>query len=175
MQKFKALENCRMCHGSHFDAVVELGDQYLTGVFPRSIDETLTRGPLTLGLCADCGLLQLMHSYQPSELYGVNYGYRSSLNRSMVDHLACVASTLCQAVQLMAGDVVLDIGSNDGTLLSFYPKDLTLVGYDPSIVKFADYYRSDSIAIPEFFTSDSWEKQVRQKESKSNNLDSDAL
>jgi hypothetical protein len=74
----------------------------------------------------------------------------------MVDHLACVADTLCQTVELRPGDSVVDIGSNDGTLLSFYPKNLALVGFDPSAAKFMNYYRPDSVAIPDFFSADTW-------------------
>ncbi len=87
MSGYKKLERCRIGGGDNLISVLNLGRQTLTGVFPRSTDETLTSGPLELVWCPESGLLQLGHSYASSEMYGENYGYRSGLNQSMVDHL----------------------------------------------------------------------------------------
>ena len=78
---------CRLCGSEGLDVLLELGTQFLTGVFPRGRDDRLTKGPLTLVRCGGCGLVQLLHTYERTELYGAHYGYRSSLNRMMVDHL----------------------------------------------------------------------------------------
>ena len=156
MPNYRAISACRLCGSGRLEAVLDLGDQYLTGVFPRAIDRSLTTGPLILGFCADCALAQLMHSYDPSEMYGENYGYRSSLNKSMVEHLRRKVDRLRRMVELAPQDLVLDIGSNDGTLLSFYPGDLTGVGFDPCIGKFQQYYSDDTIAVAEFFSAKSW-------------------
>src|SRR5690242_11011855 len=93
-RRYHPIDRCRLCGGSELAPVLALGEQYLTGVFPRAIDRTLTRGPLELVRCARvgtgtdgaCGLVQLRHSYDHAEMYGANYGYRSSLNSSMVQH-----------------------------------------------------------------------------------------
>ena len=113
--------------------------QSLTGIFPRDSDLRITAGPLELVRCnaaggaERCGLVQLRHSYDLGEMYGVNYGYRSSLNHSMVNHLRAKVATLLERVPVGPGDLVLDIGSNDGTTLSFYPVGgATLVGMDPT-------------------------------------------
>ena len=66
----------------------------LTGVFPDNRKAKITKGPLTVCLCKNCSLLQLRHSYDMNELYGLNYGYRSSLNSSMVAHLKNKANSL---------------------------------------------------------------------------------
>ena len=86
--RFSRLQSCRAGGGRNLLPVLSLGHQHLTGVFPKTADEVLTAGPLELVWCPESGLLQLAHSYDPDELYGENYGYRSSLNRSMADHLA---------------------------------------------------------------------------------------
>src|SRR5207249_6296373 len=65
-------------------------------------------------------------------LYGENYGYRSGLNQSMVQHLQKKVEKILAMVQLDKGDLVVDIGSNDSTLLQAYPDSLTLLGVDPS-------------------------------------------
>jgi hypothetical protein len=152
---YHEVTGCRLCDGGELQTLIELGDQCLTGVFPRSRDEEITRGPLTLGRCPDCGLVQLLHSYEPAELYGDNYGYRSGLNRSMVEHLQSTVAGLQTFLTLKPGDLILDIGSNDGTTLSSYVADqFNLVGFDPSGEKFREYYRSDVRLIPEFFSAD---------------------
>jgi hypothetical protein len=137
--------------------VLDLGEQYLTGVFPTAPDEKLTRGPLQLVRCSGpsaCGLVQLGHTYSASEMYGDNYGYRSSLNRTMVEHLSEINKLVCGRVALSPGDVVLDIGSNDGTLLSFYPENGPfLVGMDPTAGRFRKYYRPDAQLVVDFFSA----------------------
>ena len=88
-------------------------------------------------------------------MYGENYGYRSSLNSAMVRHLKSKVHQLTECHPLRAGDLVLDIGSNDGTLLSFYPEEnVTVVGIDPTGKKFASYYRKDIQLIPDFFSGE---------------------
>jgi SAM-dependent methyltransferase len=146
---------CRLCTRADLDVLLELGNQYLTGVFPRARVDALTRGPLTLVRCACCGLVQLGHSYDRSELYGSTYGYRSSLNAMMVDHLREIARRLARMVCLTAGDLVVDIGSNDGTLLScFSEHGADLVGVDPSAARWQDRYPAGSTLVPDFFSAD---------------------
>src|SRR5688572_15192787 len=99
---FKAVTRCRACGNPELRPLLSLGEQHLTGVFPRSREQRVTKGPLELVKChlgpdaiADhCGLVQLRHSYDLGEMYGENYGYRSSLNRSMVAHLSDVVRKL---------------------------------------------------------------------------------
>jgi len=92
-------------------------------------------------------------------MYGWNYGYRSGLNKSMVTHLHGKARHLESFAGLKAGDIVLDIGSNDGTLLSGYQVEgLDRIGIDPTGPKFAQYYPEDVTQIPEFFSADVFQK-----------------
>ncbi len=151
----RQVTECRICKGEGLAVLLELGTQALTGVFPRRPDPQLTKGPLTLARCDNCGLVQLLHSYERDELYGPHYGYRSSLNRRMVDHLESKALALKSAANLRPGDVVVDIGSNDGTLLSFFSgANLTLLGFDPSAARWRGDYPADSSLISDFFTAD---------------------
>ncbi|MFN8008914.1 MAG: class I SAM-dependent methyltransferase [Terriglobia bacterium] len=114
-----------------------------------------------------CGLLQLRQSYDLGEMYGKNYGYRSSLNRSMADHLGALVQLLLKRVPITSRDLVLDIGSNDGTLLASYPaKGPTLVGIDPTIEKFGHYYRSDILQIGDFFSADRFKKTCGKRKAK---------
>jgi hypothetical protein len=75
----------------------------------------------------------------------------------MVQHLTHHVCALERLVEPSPGDVVLDIGSNDGTLLGAYSRPgLNRVGIDPTGEKFRRYYRSDVTLIPEFFSADSF-------------------
>jgi hypothetical protein len=153
------LTACRLCGSSALEQVLDLGEHALTGVFPASPDEDVPTAPLVLVRCRSCTLLQLAHSFEPTELYGDNYGYRSGLNASMVEHLGREARGLETLVELSPGDVVLDIGSNDGTLLSSYTtKNLRRVGIDPTAARFADYYPEDAVVAADFFSAASFQK-----------------
>jgi hypothetical protein len=164
---YRQIATCRLCEGRALDLLLELGEQYLTGVFPRDPDAPLTRGPLTLVRCAACGLVQLRHSYQREELYGEHYGYRSSLNAMMVDHLRATARGLAARVGLAPGDVVVDIGSNDGTTLGFHAgRDLELVGFDPSAGRWRDRYPAGSTLVDDFFSADGLRKVVGARRAK---------
>ena len=151
---FREITRCRVCGSDRLVSVVDLGEQALTGVFPRARDAEVIKGPLECVKCVgDCGLLQLRHSYEPTAMYGDAYGYRSALNRSMVEHLARKVQSLLALSPVGADDVVLDIGSNDGTTLAQYPESATLVGIDPSAAKFAKYYKPHINIVPEFFSA----------------------
>ena len=155
--EYSEITACRVSRSTNLTPVLSLGHQALTGVFPRDSKEAVTTGPLELVWCADSGLLQLRHSYSPQEMYGENYGYRSGLNQSMVAHLAQKAAFLERLSGLKAGDTVLDIGSNDGTLLKSYSvPGVRKIGIDPTGAKFQQYYSKDATLVPEFFSADAY-------------------
>jgi hypothetical protein len=153
----RKITGCRISGSPNLVPVVSLGTQKLTGVFPRTRDATLSEGPLELVWCPDSGLLQLSHSYEPDEMYGANYGYRSGLNQSMVRHLTEKVRQLQRLRPLDPGDLVVDIGSNDATLLKAYAlQDVRRVGIDPTGAKFKSYYGDGVDLIPDFFSADAF-------------------
>ncbi|MBL4657211.1 MAG: methyltransferase domain-containing protein [Flavobacteriales bacterium] len=160
---YKKIEKCMICGNDNLVPILHLGDQALTGVFPKSKEEAVGVGPLELVKCHSdedsgsvCNLVQLHHSFDGSEMYGLNYGYRSGLNKSMVRHLQDIVAYVQTKVDLEERDLIIDIGSNDSTLLQSYPSDknLRLTGIDPTGVKFKEYYPSHIKLIPEFFSAD---------------------
>jgi SAM-dependent methyltransferase len=131
-------ETCRVCKSSHLVKVIDLGDQYLQGSFvkPGTKPPPQRKIPTTLVRCdpmADehaCGLLQMAHSVPPEILYS-SYWYRSGTNSTMRNHLAGIADEASGLVKNPKARV-LDIGCNDGTLLSAYPASYARFGIDPS-------------------------------------------
>ena len=156
---YRRIDRCRISGSRNLLSVLSLGYQDLTGVFPKSVDELITKGPLELVWCSESGLLQLAHSYNADEMYGQNYGYRSGLNGSMVRHLTAKIRMLEQAYGVQPGDTVLDIGSNDSTSLRAYTKSgLKRIGIDPTGQKFKSYYPDDITLVPDFFTAEVYRK-----------------
>ena len=131
---FNEIKKCRLSNSSNLTSVLNLGNQCFTGIFPRSRDQHVSQGPLELVCCKkDSNLIQLRHSFPIDEMYGENYGYRSGLNQSMVNHLKRKVEYLESIILLESDDLVLDIGSNDATTLKAYSKsDIIRVGIDPA-------------------------------------------
>ncbi len=131
----------------------------MTGHFPKP-GEVVPTAPLTLAWSPVSGLLQLRHTCSLPEMYGDNYGYRTSLNSEMVKHVERKVYRLRRQVELNAGDVVLDIGSNDGALLGFYPNDVRRIGIDPTAEKFRRYYKRGIDIVPDFFSAERFREVV---------------
>ena len=154
MAAYREIQRCRVDQTTNLVSVLNLGHQALTGVFPKNASQPVTVGPLELVWCPSSGLLQLKHSYESSEMYGDNYGYRSGLNQSMVNHLNDKIAYLERFIPLRANDVVVDIGSNDATTLKAYrTPGLRRIGIDPTGRKFREFYPSDVTLVPDFFSA----------------------
>lgn len=170
MQNYNKIERCRICQNNNLETVLDLGDQVLTGVFPRSTASNVSTGPLRLVKCVGddaCGLLQLQHTFDLAELYGQNYGYRSGLNSSMVRHLTEKVTKIRSQVRLNDSDLVLDIGSNDATTLKAYAtEDLKLVGIDPTGSKFSGFYPEYIELVTDFFSADLFKSRFPNQKAK---------
>ncbi len=131
---------CRICGSSALAPALDLGHQNIAGAFSRPGENAPVQRaiPLELVRCdmtSDqdaCGLLQTRHSVPPVLLYQ-DYWYRSGVNRTMTDHLHGLAQSAETLVGLAPGDLVVDVGCNDGTLLDGYKtQGLKYLGFDPS-------------------------------------------
>ena len=147
------ISKCRISGSKNLIPVLSLGEQYLTGVFPKTTTEAITKGPLDLVWCPDSGLLQMKQSYDLGEMYGDNYGYRSGLNASMVRHLSQKVRFLEKLACPTDHDTIIDIGSNDATTLKAYSVKSKKVGIDPTGKKFSEFYTDDLILLPDFFSA----------------------
>jgi NDP-4-keto-2,6-dideoxyhexose 3-C-methyltransferase len=150
---------CRICANRELLPVLDLGEQALTGVFPTRRDEVVPSVPLELVKCspAGCGLVQLRHTPDPGLMYGEGYGYRSGIRPFMVNHLRGKVAAVRELADPGPGDLVLDIGSNDATLLRCYPADgPQLVGIDPTGAKFRELYPPNAELITDYFSRDTF-------------------
>jgi len=164
MTSYTSISKCRISGSTNLIPILSLGEQVLTGAFPKSREQSITRGPLDLMWCPDSGLVQLKQSYNPSEMYGANYGYRSGLNASMVKHLSFKVKNLERLYQPVGGDVILDIGSNDGTTLKAYETaGLKRIGIDPTGEKFRHHYADGIALVPDFFSAKVFRKHQTEK------------
>ncbi len=165
----KRIERCRICGNNRLVQILDLGIQELTGVFPLP-NEEVGKGEMSLVKCTGedaCGLIQLEYSFDVNKMYGHNYGYRSGLNKSMVDHLTSIVREIESKYTLKDGDLVIDIGSNDGTTLSKYSnRKLDLLGMDPTGVKFKKYYPDDVELYEDFFSAINVKKLRGEKKAK---------
>lgn len=160
------INKCRSCKSTKLEKAFNLGNQYLTGVFPTNKKQPVTKGYLSLVICKNCGLLQLEHSFNTDEMYGDNYGYMSSLNQAMFDHLKNKVAKLKSKINLSTNDIIIDIGSNDGTFLGFFEKKFKLIGVDPTIKKFHKFYKKNIFKIPEFFSFENVHRTLGKKKAK---------
>ncbi len=133
--------SCRVCGSRALTPVIDLGAQMLASAFVldgSKLELPQRKVPLELVRCDPqldekaCGLVQLRHSFPKNLIYG-NYGYASGVNQTMRDALAEITRRAQDFVKLDSGDIVVDIGANDGTLLRSYKvPGLDMIGFDPA-------------------------------------------
>ena len=151
------ISKCRICKNTNLIPILDLDSMALTGIFPSYKEIDVPSSPLKLLKCHGnsdfCGLLQLEFSHKPEEMYGSNYGYKSSLNSSMIKHLQNHVNERLKKFKPHEDDIIIDIGSNDGTTLNLYPKNFkNLVGVDPTGDKFKNSYSNHITLISDFFS-----------------------
>ena len=90
--------------------------------------------PLDLYFCQSCFHIQLGHIVNPKILYQKNYTYVSATSAHFVNHLKNYATLMLERFNLEPGSLIIDIGSNDGTTLSFFKEaGMQVLGVDPAI------------------------------------------
>ena len=155
------IEKCRICGNRKFKEIINLGNQCLTSVYPKPESKDPSKSWLKLIFCDSteqpkfkCNLVQLHHNADIKEMYGTTYGYFSSISPTMISHLEDIIRFTKKHVTLNAGDAVLDIGCNDGTLLNKYGAEnkLKRYGVDPSSKKFLHMFENDVKVLTDFFS-----------------------
>jgi hypothetical protein len=133
---YTEIKTCLGCNSENLTTVLSLGEQVLTGVFLKSVTEKINKGPLDLVWCEECRLFQMKHSYSLEEMYGDNYGHRSGLNVSIVQHLQNKIRMLELLAKPSDDGLVINIESNDATSLKAYKGNHQKVAIHPTGGKF---------------------------------------
>ena len=167
------IDRCRVCGNTDLVPCIDIGEQYLSSVFPTDLTYRVTavRYPLELVMCrkkedgSTCGLVQLGYRLDLTSMYDA-YPYTSATNSSMTKILQDVADSGRALNHLQPEDVILDIGGNDGTLLTFFKNDgCRLLNIDPAqnvayVIDAPNY-----TAAREFFNTDAF-SAISQKKAK---------
>jgi C-methyltransferase len=130
----KRVENCRICGGSDWLDVVSFGSTPLANAFldPASTYRNERAYPLEVGTCRRCWLMSLRHVVDPEVLFG-HYLYVSSESELMQRHEEHVVNWTTALLGLSPGDLVVELGSNTGTLLAqFASRGQRVLGVDPA-------------------------------------------
>ena len=162
--KYSTIKKCRCCNKQKLKEFLNFGKMCLSTEFPPINTKKLNKIPMNVVICSDCKLIQLEHNYELKRLYNKNYGYKSGVNQTMNDHLESITRDIEKRVNLKSKDIVLDIASNDGTLLKKYKNKKTIkFGIDPTIKKFRSEYPKKFIVHPGFFDKRVYKKKVKKK------------
>jgi len=157
---------CRSCGGRELINVISFGNHYISD-FVGSETERGVKVPLDLVLCPNCKLLQLKHNAPENVMWGEQYWYRSSLNRIIRNNLKEIVDKSEKIMNLQKGDLVLDIGCNDGTMLEFYDKEgLELTGFEPSKNVAALASEKGFKVFNDYFNSETFRQEMGEKKAK---------
>ncbi len=148
------IKSCRICGKTHLQSFLSLGKMPIPNGFltKYELNKPEIKYPLEACVCESCNLVQLTHVI-PAELMFKNYLYIPSTSESMLRHFQTLAEETIIKFGLKRKDLVIDIGSNDGTLLSFFKiQEINVLGIDPA-TNLAQLARLKGIeTINDFFT-----------------------
>ncbi len=167
--RVRTISTCRACQSKGLVSILSLGNQYVSNFVDEPLESQVS-APLELVLCdpkaGGCGLLQLKYTVHMDVLYD-QYWYRSGINQTMRDALKDVVENAKKFVSLKQGDIVVDIGCNDGTLLRAYDvPGIKLVGFDPAknLLQYSSV-GTDKIFV-DFFNAPTFEKEFGSHKAK---------
>src|SRR3989344_3401264 len=154
------IKNCRSCNSTNLLKIVSLGKQYLSDFV--KVNKKPKAFPLRIVVCKKCYLVQLDYTTPQKYLYTERYGYKSGINQTMQQELKEIALSCLKRIKKTKEKIVaVDIGANDGTLLSNYPKNIYKIAVEP-IKKFAKESRKySSKVVNDFFTYQAYFKKLK--------------
>lgn len=171
IKQYTTRSTCRVCGSRALVPLFSLGEQYVSD-FPKK--EDLDKGilcPIDIEQCQECTLVQAKHTAPQELLYSKHYWYRSGVTATMREALAEITKAIVANVPLYPGDVVLDIGSNDGTLLRSYPQrnsthhvnGIKTVGVEPATNLQEEGRKGLDVFINDFWDYEIYKEKVGTK------------
>ena len=148
--------NCQICNSKKLNLVLDLGhqplcDSLLTKEMLNKLEKTF---PLRMMWCEECCLAQLDYCVDGNEVYHPDYPYRTGITKELVEYLENMSDSLIKKYNLNENDLVVDLGSNDGTLLNGFKNNrINVIGVEPTnISQIAN--KNNVETIQDFFTVD---------------------
>lgn len=157
--------NCQICNSDKLHLILDLGHQPLcdTLLNKEMLNQPEKTYPLRMVWCQICTCVQLDYCVSGSEVYHPDYPYRSGITKELAEYQRKISESLIKKFSLKSADLVVDVGSNDGTLLSgFKDKGIRVLGVEPTnIAKIARSLGIDT--IQEFFDIET-SKKIKKKQ-----------
>ncbi len=158
------ITKCRLCHSERFIRLISLGNQHVSDFVTSEGDSP--RSPLELVRCANCSLVQLKHTFPRDSLYR-HYWYRSGISSTIRGALEDIVEKAGKIANPMRGDIVIDIGCNDGTLLRAYKSlDVRRVGFEPAKNLVEDAMKGTDYIFNDYFRFDLFRKKFPESKAK---------
>lgn len=136
------IPTCQICNSTKLHTILDLGHQPLcdTLLTPEMLNQPEKTYPLRMIWCENCTNSQIDYCVDGSEVYHPDYPYKSGVTKELVEYQVKIAQSLISKYNLQPGELVVDVGSNDGTLLSgFKGTEIKAVGVEPTnIAKIAN-------------------------------------
>ena len=135
MNNFKRVNKCRICGSSSLVDFLNLGEHPPSDAFltKQQLSKPEPKYPLEVCFCESCNLVQLRQEVSPDILFKDNYPYMTSISKSMQSHVKNLVTSATEGFNLKKGSLVVDVGSNDGTLLEYFQDlKMNVLGVDPS-------------------------------------------
>jgi NDP-4-keto-2,6-dideoxyhexose 3-C-methyltransferase len=166
LKPYTTRTTCRVCGCNGLESVFSLGNLYVSD-FVLNQTSTGIKAPLDLVLCNICNLLQLRDTAPQELMYSRHYWYRSGITDTMRAALHDIAMQIEEIAHLNPGDLVLDIGANDGTLLNSYSvADLIKVGCEPANNLIPELRKVTPHIINDFWTATAYERMFSGRKAK---------
>lgn len=159
---FGTIDYCQVCGSRDLHPVIDLGHQAPCDslLWPHQLNEPESTYPLRLVVCRDCTLAQIDHVVPPEVLFFPDYPYRSGITQTLVEKLSQTAVSTLKKFPLADGSLVIDVGSNDGTVLqAFKAKGMRVLGVEATNI--AAIANENGIeTLQDFFSETTAEKIV---------------
>lgn len=159
------IKNCQICNSKKIHLILNLGHQPLcdTLLTKEMLNQSEKNYPLRMMWCQNCTCVQLDYCVPGEEVYHPDYPYRSGITKELAQYQRKISESLITKYSLKPTDLVVDVGSNDGTLLSgFKDQGIRVLGVEPTnIAKIARSLGIDTIQA--FFDIDTAKKIKKEK------------
>lgn len=156
--------SCQVCNSSKLHLILDLGHQPLSDTLltKNALDQPEKTYPLRMLWCPKCACVQLDYCVAGSEVYHPDYPYRSGITKELALYQRNISELLIKKFNLMPDDLVVDVGSNDGTLLSgFKDKGIRVLGVEPTNI--AKIARSQGINTLQAWFNIATAKKIKAK------------